>query len=83
MGYHGRASSVVTSGTGIHRPSGQMRPKDEEPPIFGPCKLMDFELETAFFVGKASQLGTPIPMQEAEEHIFGMVLMNDWSGESS
>jgi len=80
VGYHGRASSVVVSGTNIRRPNGQTRPVDSEPPKFGPCKLMDFELEMAFFVGgPAVPLGQTIPMEEAEEHIFGMVLMNDWS----
>merc|ERR1711970_784570 len=80
VGYHGRASSVVVSGTDIRRPNGQTKPVDTEPPKFGPCKLMDFELEMAFFVGgPAVPLGQTIRMAEAEEHIFGMVLMNDWS----
>ncbi|KAF6022229.1 FAH [Bugula neritina] len=80
VGYHGRASSVVVSGTPIRRPNGQTRPKDAEPPVFGPCKLMDFELEMAFFVGgQTNDLGSPIKMEDAEDHIFGMVLMNDWS----
>lgn len=79
VGYHGRASSVVVSGTPIRRPNGQTRPKDEEPPVFGPCRLMDFELEMAFFVGPGNKLGDPIGVKVAHEHIFGMVLMNDWS----
>lgn len=79
VGYHGRASSVVVSGTPIRRPKGQTRPKDDEPPTFGPCRLMDFELEMAFFVGPGNQLGDPISIENAHEHIFGMVLMNDWS----
>ncbi|KAG0430218.1 hypothetical protein HPB47_022904 [Ixodes persulcatus] len=79
VGYHGRASSIVVSGTPIRRPNGQTRPDDSKPPVFGPCRLMDFELEMAFFVGPASSLGDPIPVQTAEDHIFGMVLMNDWS----
>jgi len=80
VGYHGRASSVVVSGTPIRRPNGQTRPVEGEPPKFGACRLMDFELEMAFFVGGPTpQLGDPIRMEEAEEHIFGMVLMNDWS----
>ncbi|XP_064645607.1 fumarylacetoacetase-like isoform X2 [Lineus longissimus] len=79
VGYHGRASSVVVSGTPIRRPNGQTRPKDDEPPVFGPCKLMDFELEMAFFVGSGNKLGEPIPVQDAHKHIFGVVLMNDWS----
>jgi len=80
VGYHGRASSVVVSGTPIRRPLGQTKPVDTEPPKFGPCRLMDFELEMAFFIGGPSKdLGTPIKIDEADEHIFGMVVMNDWS----
>merc|ERR1719422_1075355 len=80
VGYHGRASSVVVSGTPIRRPCGQTRPADDKPPQYGPCKLMDFELEMAFFVGGTSnKLGDPIKMEEADKHIFGMVIMNDWS----
>jgi len=80
VGYHGRASSVVVSGTPIRRPLGQTKPVDTEPPKFGPCRLMDFELEMAFFVGgPAKDLGNPIKIDEADEHIFGMVVMNDWS----
>ncbi|KAE8297649.1 Fumarylacetoacetase [Larimichthys crocea] len=79
VGYHGRASSVVVSGTPIRRPSGQMRPDQTKPPVFGPSKQLDIELEMAFFVGAGTQLGEPIPIQKAHEHIFGMVLMNDWS----
>lgn len=79
VGYHGRASSVVISGTSIHRPCGQSRPKDDEPPVFGPCKLLDFELEMAFLVGPGNELGHPIPIDKAGDHIFGMVIMNDWS----
>merc|ERR1719422_2649302 len=80
VGYHGRASSVVVSGTPIRRPHGQTKPTEDNPPQFGPCKLMDFELEMAFFFGGASNnLGEPIKMEEADKHIFGMVVMNDWS----
>lgn len=80
VGYHGRASSVVISGTPITRPNGQTRPADDQPPKFGPCRLMDFELEMAFLVGgPENPLGKPISMAEAENRIFGMVLMNDWS----
>ena len=82
VGYHGRSSSVVVSGTPIRRPIGQTKPNDTEPPVFGKCKLLDFELETAFFVGPANKLGDSVPIQNAENHIFGMVLMNDWSGTS-
>uniref|UniRef100_A0A1B6LI31 Fumarylacetoacetase n=1 Tax=Graphocephala atropunctata TaxID=36148 RepID=A0A1B6LI31_9HEMI len=80
VGYHGRASSVVVSGTPIRRPNGQTCPVEGEPPTFGPCKNMDFELEVAFFYGGASNnLGEPIAMKDAADHIFGFVLMNDWS----
>merc|ERR550539_1925529 len=80
VGYHGRASSVVVSGTPIRRPCGQTKPKEDEPPQFGACKLMDFELEMAFFFGGSSNnLGEPIKMADADKHIFGMVVMNDWS----
>lgn len=79
VGYHGRASSVVVSGTPIRRPAGQSCPVEGEPPVFGPCKLLDFELEMAFFTGPGNTLGEPIPVARADEHIFGMVLMNDWS----
>jgi len=80
VGYHGRASSVVISGTPVRRPNGQTRPVETEPPKFGPCRLMDFELEMAFFVGgSCPALGDSITAQQAGDHIFGMVLMNDWS----
>jgi len=79
VGYHGRASSVVVSGTPLRRPVGQMRPVEGNPPIFGPCKLLDFELEMAFFIGTGNALGAPIPISQAQDHIFGCVLMNDWS----
>jgi len=66
--------------TPIRRPHGQTKPTEDNPPQFGPCKLMDFELEMAFFFGGASNnLGEPIKMEEADKHIFGMVVMNDWS----
>ncbi|TRY77615.1 hypothetical protein DNTS_005771 [Danionella cerebrum] len=79
VGYHGRASSVLVSGTPIRRPRGQMRPDPTQPPVFGPSKQLDIELEMAFFVGKGNPLGEPIPVEKAHEYIFGMVLMNDWS----
>ncbi|XP_787535.4 fumarylacetoacetase [Strongylocentrotus purpuratus] len=78
VAYHGRASSVVISGTPVRRPCGQSKPEDK-PPVFAACKLMDFELEMAFFVGPGNKLGEPIPVGSAHEHIFGMVMMNDWS----
>lgn len=80
VGYHGRSSSIVVSGTPIRRPIGQTQPNEKESPIFDKCKLLDFELETAFFIGKGNSLGSPVSVQEADRHIFGIVLMNDWSG---
>lgn len=79
VGYHGRASSIVVSGTSIHRPKGQQRPDAEKPPVFGPCKLLDFELEMAFVIGKATNLGETVSTGDAEDYIFGMQLFNDWS----
>lgn len=79
VGYHGRASSIVVSGTDLHRPSGQIVPKGEELPIFSPSRQVDFELEMAFVIGQDSPLGQPISTGEAEEFIFGMLLFNDWS----
>jgi len=80
VGYHGRASSVVVSGTPLRRPRGQTRPADDQPPVFGPCRLLDFELEMAFFYGGGENaLGEAVPIERAHEHIFGMTLMNDWS----
>lgn len=79
VGYHGRASSIIESGVPIHRPKGQQRPNDDEPPVFGPCKLLDFELEMAFITCGENQLGESITTENAEDFIFGMVLFNDWS----
>ena len=79
VGYHGRASSVVVSGTDIRRPMGQTKADDADSPSYGPSRLMDFELEMGFFVGPGNALGEPIPIDQAVEHIFGMVLVNDWS----
>ncbi|HYE95550.1 MAG TPA: fumarylacetoacetase, partial [Rubricoccaceae bacterium] len=79
VGYHGRASSVVVSGTPIVRPQGQTRPKDDEPPVFGPSRQLDIELELGAFVGPGNAMGTPIPIGHAGEHLFGCVLVNDWS----
>lgn len=79
VGYHGRASSITVSGTPLHRPKGQMKPADAEVPSFGPCKLLDFELETAYIIGKSSKLGESISTEKADDYIFGMVLFNDWS----
>ncbi|MFN2475830.1 MAG: fumarylacetoacetase [Chthoniobacterales bacterium] len=79
VGYHGRASSIVVSGVDVRRPRGQIKPPDAEAPIFSATRALDYELETAFLIGSANSLGEPVPIDRAEEHIFGMVLMNDWS----
>ena len=79
VGYHGRASSIVLSGTNIHRPKGQQRPLGAEVPVFGPCKLMDFELEMAFITGQGKEMGVTISTTEADDYIFGMCIFNDWS----
>ncbi|AUC81874.1 fumarylacetoacetase [Lacinutrix sp. Bg11-31] len=79
VGYHGRSSSIIPSGISVHRPKGQTLPAGETQPVFGPSKLVDFELEMAFITTDANDLGEPIPIEEAEEYIFGLVLFNDWS----
>ena len=80
VGYHGRASSIVVSGTELHRPKGQILPPDsDDTPIFDACKLCDFELEMGFLTGPGNELGDPVPVNEADEHIFGLMLVNDWS----
>lgn len=79
VGYHGRSSTIVPSGIPIHRPMGQILPNGESSPVFGPSSLVDFELETAFITTDANIMGENIPVGEAEEYIFGMVLLNDWS----
>ncbi len=79
VGYHGRASSIVVSGTPIHRPKGQFKDPDMELPAFGPSRRLDFELEVAFITGKQTKLGDSISTEDAEDYIFGFVLFNDWS----
>ena len=79
VGYNGRASSVIVSGTDIVRPSGQIKLPNADRPQFSACRKLDFELETGFIVGKANNLGEPIAIENAWDHIFGMVLFNDWS----
>jgi fumarylacetoacetase len=80
VGYHGRASSVVGSGTDVRRPCGQMLPARSTTPVYGPCRLLDFELELGFFAaGPATELGTRLSVDDADERIFGLVLVNDWS----
>jgi len=79
VAYHGRSSTIVPSGTPIRRPLGQTFPKEANAPTFGPSKAVDFELEMAFITTDANAMGEPIPVQEAEDYIFGLVLFNDWS----
>jgi fumarylacetoacetase len=79
IAYHGRASSVVISGTPFHRPHGQAMAPGASAPVYGPCRRLDYELEMGFYVGPGNALGQPIPIGEAEQHIFGMCLLNDWS----
>jgi len=79
IGYNGRASSVVVSDTPVRRPNGQTKTPTAERPVFGPCKKLDIELETGFIIGRGNPLGEPVSCADAEQHIFGMVLLNDWS----
>jgi fumarylacetoacetase len=79
VGYHGRSSSIIPSGIPIYRPLGQTLPEGETSPVFGPSRMVDFELETAFITTDANIMGESVPIGEAEDYIFGMVLMNDWS----
>lgn len=79
VAYHGRSSSIFVSPHSFYRPNSQTKPVDSEKPVFGPTKLLDFELETAFVVGKNTQQGDTIPIHQAKEYIFGMLLFNDWS----
>lgn len=78
IGYHGRASSIVISGSEVRRPRGQAAP-DGPPPVYGPTRRLDYELEVGFFVGKGNPLGETVPIGRAEEHLFGVCLVNDWS----
>ena len=79
VGYNGRTSSIVVSGTPVRRPCGQMKPDDAEAPIYGPSRVLDIELEVGFFTGPGNELGSPIPVGQSRDHIFGLVLVNDWS----
>lgn len=79
VAYHGRASSIVISGTDVRRPRGQIKPPDAASPIFTPSRSFDYELETAFLIGPGNKLGDPVPINQARDHIFGLLLMNDWS----
>ena len=79
IAYHGRASSVVVSGTPFHRPMGQSMAPGTKAPVYGPCARLDYELELGVFIGKGNALGAPISLAQAEDHVFGMCLLNDWS----
>jgi fumarylacetoacetase len=79
IGYHGRASSVRPSGTPVHRPNGQRKLPTEAAPSFGPCRNLDYELELGVWIGPGNELGNPVPIGEAAEHIGGFCLLNDWS----
>jgi fumarylacetoacetase len=79
VAYHGRASSIVPSGAEVRRPRGQIKPPDASAPVFGPSRSLDYELEVAFLIGPPNSLGEPVPIDRAVDHIFGFVLMNDWS----
>jgi len=79
VGYHGRSSSIVVSGTDVKRPSGQIKPMDAEVPIFSASRQMDFELEMAYVIGQGNELGQPINVNEAMQHVWGYMLFNDWS----
>jgi fumarylacetoacetase len=79
IGYHGRASSIVISGTEVVRPNGQMLPNGAKDPTFGPTQMLDYEAEVGFFVGRGNDLGKPVPIDHAEERLFGICLVNDWS----
>lgn len=79
IGYHGRASSILVSGTSVRRPKGQTRDDADKPPAFGPTRRMDYELELGLFVGQGNTLGEPVPIAQAQRHLFGVCLLNDWS----
>jgi fumarylacetoacetase len=79
VAYHGRSSSIIISGEDIYRPKGQTKPNEDEPPVYGPTRLLDFELEMAFVTFDGKAMGDAIATSEAEEFIFGMALFNDWS----
>jgi fumarylacetoacetase len=79
IGYHGRASSIVVSGTTVRRPQGQLKALDAPAPVFGPSKRLDYEAELGFIAGRGNRLGRPVRISEALEHVFGVVLLNDWS----
>jgi len=79
IAYHGRSSSVIVSGTSVRRPWGQIVPNPSAPPVYAPCRLLDYEVELGAFLGPGNALGEPIPIAQAEDHIVGVCLLNDWS----
>jgi len=79
IGYHGRASTLVASGSAVRRPMGQTRPDESAPPEFGPCRQLDYEAEVGFFIAGGNQIGEPISIEDAESMVFGAALVNDWS----
>jgi fumarylacetoacetase len=79
IGYHGRASSVIPSGTRVRRPKGQIKSPEAEQPVYAPSRAMDYEAEVGCFVGRGNELGRPVPLDRAEDHLFGLCLVNDWS----
>jgi fumarylacetoacetase len=79
VGYHGRSSSIVPSGAAVRRPNGQTREDGSAPPVFGPSRSLDYELELGVFIGSGNHLGTPVDVERAEQHLFGVCLLNDWS----
>jgi fumarylacetoacetase len=79
IGYHGRASSIVPSGTPVRRPQGQLKPPESNRPVYAPTRALDYEAEVGCFVGPGNSLGQPVPLADAEEHLFGLCLVNDWS----
>jgi fumarylacetoacetase len=79
LAYHGRASSITISGTSVTRPRGQIKPSREQPPEFAVSRMLDYEMETGMFIGTGNALGEPVPIDQAEAHIFGFCLLNDWS----
>ena len=79
IGYHGRSSSIEVSGHGFSRPVGQLKSRDSDAPVVAPCRRLDYELELGIFVGAGNALGRPIAIEQAEDHVFGVCLLNDWS----
>jgi len=79
IGYHGRSSSIEISGHGFHRPKGQLKATDADVPVLAPCKRLDYELEVGIYIGKGNTMGHPISIDDAEDHVFGLCMFNDWS----